>query len=97
MILLNKRMIVTSLLHQLNAENLIGGIIKKENQIKNNNSTPLIDDLEISDIFKDKDNKEGNGVTDKLINEVLQLLVQVGLAARQIRDIITGQAQASHK
>jgi len=31
-------------------------------------------------------------VTDKLINEVLQLLVLVGLAARQIRDIVTGQA-----
>ena len=44
----------------------------------------------MSDIFKDKDDKEGNGVTDKLINEVSQLLVLVGLAAQQIGDIITG-------
>ena len=36
-------------------------------------------------------------VTDKLIDEVSQLLVLVGLAARQIGDIITGRAQASHK
>jgi len=51
----------------------------------------------MSDIFKDKDNKEGNSVTDKLIDEVLQLLVLVGLAAWQIRDVVTGQAQACHK
>jgi len=70
MISLSKRITVTSLLHQLNAEDLTGGIIKKRDQIKTDNSTPLIKDLEISDIFKDKDNKEGNGVTDKLLDEV---------------------------
>jgi len=93
----NKRMIITSLLHQLNAKDLIRGIIKKEDQIKDNNSTPLIDDLEISNIFKDKDNEEGNNVMDKLINEVLQLLVLVRLAAQQIGDVVTGQVQASHE
>ena len=31
MILLSNKMIVTSLLHQLNTEDLTGGIIKKEN------------------------------------------------------------------
>ena len=51
----------------------------------------------MSNIFKDKDNKERNGVTDKLINKVLQLLVLVGLAAWQIGDIVTGQAQVSYK
>ena len=53
--------------------------------------------MERWNIFKDEDNEEGNNVTDKLINEVLQLLMLVGLAAQQIRDIVTGQAQASHK
>ena len=70
MILLNKRMTVTSLLHQLNANNLTGDIIKKEDQIELNKGTPLIEDLEISDIFKDKDDKEGNSVMDELITEV---------------------------
>jgi len=53
--------------------------------------------LEISNIFKDKDNEEGNSVTDKFLDKVSQLLVLVGLAAQQIGDVITGQAQASHK
>jgi len=44
----------------------------------------------MSNIFKDKDNKKGNSVTDKLMDEVLQLLVLVRLAAQQIRDVITG-------
>ena len=70
MILLNKRMIVTSLLCQLDAEDLIGGIIREKDQIENNNSTPLIEDLEMSNIFKDKDNEEGNGVIDKFLDEV---------------------------
>ena len=46
-------------------------MIKKKDQIENNDSTPLIDDLEISNIFKNKNNKEGNNVTDKLINKIL--------------------------
>jgi len=97
MISFNKRIIITSLLCQLNTEDLTGGIIKKEDQIKDNNSTPLINDLKMSDIFKDKDNEKGNGVMDELLDEVSQLLVLVGLAARQIRDVVTGQVQVSHK
>ena len=81
MISLSERITVTSLLHQLDVEDLTGGIIRKEDQIETNNSTPLIKDLEMSDIFKDKDNKKGNGVTDKLLEEVSQLLVLVRLAA----------------
>ena len=44
------------------------------------------------DIFKDKDNKEGNDVMDKLINKISWLLMLVGLAAWQIGNIMTGQA-----
>jgi len=36
-------------------------------------------------------------VTNELIDEVSQLLVLVGLAAQQIRDVVTGRAQASHE
>jgi len=64
-------MTVTSLLYWLNTEDLIGDIIREKDQIKNNNSTPLINNLEISDIFKDKDDKKGNSVTDKLLDKVL--------------------------
>ena len=68
---LNNRITVTSLLCQLNAEDLTEDIIKKENQIETNNSTPLIKDLEISNIFKNKDNEKGNSVMNELITEVL--------------------------
>ena len=81
MISLSNRMTVTSLLHQLDTENLTGGIIREEDQIKTNNSTPLIKDLEMSDIFKDKNNKKGNNVIDKLIMEVSQLLELVQVIA----------------
>jgi len=43
---------------------------QKKDQIKKENSTPLIKDLEISDIFKDKDDEEGNSVMDELVKEV---------------------------
>ena len=46
----------------------------------------------MSDIFKDKDDEEGNSVMDEFLDKVLQLLVLVGLAAQQIRDVVTGQA-----
>ena len=49
-----------------------GGIRnQEEDHIETSNSTPLIKDLEMSNIFKDKDNKKGNGVIDKFIKEVL--------------------------
>jgi len=70
-ILPKERMVVISQLHQPDAEDLMGGIIRKENQIETNNSTPLIEDLEMSNIFKNKDDKEGNSVTDKFLDKVL--------------------------
>ena len=49
---------------------LTKGINNNKYQIKQNNTTPLINDLEMQDIFKDKNKKEGDSVTD-LIGEVL--------------------------
>jgi len=81
MILFSKKMTVTSLLCQLNAEDLTKGIIKEEDQIETNNNTPLITDLEMSNIFKDKNDEEGNSVMDELIMEVSQLLKLVTIIA----------------
>ena len=67
-------MTVTSLLQWLEAEDLIGGIIREEdNQIELRNITPLIDDLEMQDVFKDKNGEGGDGVID-LINGLVDLL-----------------------
>ena len=58
----------------LNAKDLIGGIRNKEgHQVKTGHSTPLINDLEIKELFKDKDKEEGTGVID-LINRIVQVL-----------------------
>jgi len=71
----NKRITVTSLLHQSKAEDLIGGIIKEEDhQIESGNTTPLINDLEMQDVFKDKNGKKGDGVTD-FISGLIDLLL----------------------
>jgi len=92
----NDQIVATTYAHFTDTDE--GGIRnQEENKNKIETSTPLIEDLEMSNIFKDKDNKEGNSVTDKLINKVSQLLVLVGLAAQQIGDVVIGQAQASHK
>jgi len=88
----NNKITVTSLLYQLNTKDLTKDIIREKDQIKTNNNTSLIKDLEMSNIFKDKNNKKGNSVIDELINKVLWLLVLVGLAAQQVKDIIIGQA-----
>ena len=49
-----------------------GGIRNQEkNKIKIKTSTPLIKDLEMSNIFKNKNNKEGNGVINELLNKIL--------------------------
>jgi len=77
----NKRITVTSLLCWPDAEDLTGDIIREENQIKTNDSTPLIEDLEMSNIFKDKDDEEGNSVIDELITEVSQLLELIIIVA----------------
>jgi len=61
----SKRIIVTSLLRQSEAEDLIKGIIKnKEQQIESGNTTPLINDLEMQEVFKDKDGERGGSVID---------------------------------
>jgi len=79
-VLPNDQIVVTTYVHFIDTNK--GGIRnQKEDEIKIETSTPLIEDLEMSDIFKDKDNKKENGVTDELINKILQLLVLVGLAA----------------
>jgi len=43
------------------------------NQTDQTDITPLVDDLEMLGIFKDKDKEEGDGVTDTL-SIILQLL-----------------------
>ena len=66
----NDQIVVTTYAHLTDTDK--GGIKnKKKDQIKIKISTPLINDLEISDIFKDKDDKEGNDVINGLIMEVL--------------------------
>jgi len=51
----------------------------------------------MQNIFKNKDNEKGNNIINKLVDKVLQLLVLVGLAAQQIKNVVTGQVQVSHK
>jgi len=68
-------MTVTSLLHWSEVEDLIGGIIKEEDhQIKSGSTTPLINDLEMQDVFKDKNKERGDGVID-LISGLVDLLL----------------------
>jgi len=70
----SKRITVTSLLHQSKAKDLMGGIVKnKDRQIKSGNTTPLINDLEMQKVFKDKDGEKGGSVTD-LINRLIDML-----------------------
>ena len=60
----------------LKGEDLTGNILSylmTINQIKEGSTTPLINDLEMQDVFEDEDIKEGAGITD-LINQVSQLL-----------------------
>ena len=74
-ILLKERMVVTSWLQQLEAENLIRGIIRnKDHQNESGNTTPLINNLEMQEVFKDKDGKRGNSVID-LINGLVDILL----------------------
>ena len=70
----NKRIIITSLLQQSETEDLIKDIIREEDhQIKSGNTTPLIDNLEMQDVFKDEDKKRRDGVID-LISGLVDLL-----------------------
>jgi len=64
-ILLKDRIVVISWLQQLEAEDLIGGIIRnKDHQNESGNTTPLINDLEMQEVFKDKNGERGGSVTD---------------------------------
>ena len=70
----NKRITVTSLkqcAEHLNTEDLIKGIRnKKGHQIKIEYSTPLINNLKIKELFKDKNKEKGAGVID-FINRIV--------------------------
>ena len=72
-ILPNKRIIVTTLPQHTvnNNKNLIGSIKEEGHPIKLKSSTLLVADLEMQNIFKDKNKEEGNIVMDKLIMKVL--------------------------
>ena len=75
MVTLSDRITATSLKWQTDTEDLIGGIRNKEgHQIKIGHSTPLINNLEIKKLFKDKDKKKGVSITD-LINNIVQVLI----------------------
>ena len=54
-------------------ETLEGIISKNVNQIDQTDITPLVDNLEMLGIFKDKDREEGDSVTDSL-STILRLL-----------------------
>ena len=77
MILPSKRITVTSLKQRaeyLDIKDLIRGIRNKEgHQVKIGYSTPLINNLKIKELFKDKDKEEGVGIID-LINRIVQVL-----------------------
>ena len=59
---------------RLNIKNLIKGIKNKEGyQIKIKYSISLINNLEIEELFKNKDKKKGVNITD-LISKIVQVL-----------------------
>ena len=68
------RIRATSLTRRIEATNR-GIISQEEDQIKPENVIPLINDLEIQDIFKDEDREGGDSVTD-LIYRLVDLLVE---------------------
>jgi len=47
-------------------EEALGIISNNINQTNQTDITPLVDDLEMLGIFKDKDKEEGDGITDAL-------------------------------
>ena len=64
-------------------EDALGIISKDINQINQTDITPLVDNLEILEIFKDKDKEEGDGVTDAL-STMLRLLGEESAEASQL-------------
>jgi len=58
----------------LEAEDLIRDIIRnKDHQTKLGNTTPLINNLEMQEVFKDKNGERGGSITD-FINGLIDLL-----------------------
>ena len=56
---------------------MIKGIIRnKDHQIKSGNTTPLINNLEMQEIFKDKDGERGGSVMDLIYGLVDLLLLE---------------------
>ena len=51
----------------------MGSIRNEDHQVELEDTTPQINNLEIEDVFKDEDEKEGVGVTD-LINGLIEIL-----------------------
>src|SRR5271170_4285612 len=58
------------------SEERLGGMIRREEgqQIELGDTIPLIDDLEMEDVFEDEDREEGASVTD-LINGLVDLIL----------------------
>ena len=61
---------------------LIKGIRDKDYQIKLKGIVPWINNLEIKNVFKDKDKKKGMGIID-LINGLVEIL---RLETKELRD-----------
>ena len=71
MISLNKRITAISLTQWADTKDLIKGIRNKKGYyIKSGYSIPLINNLEIKELFKDKNRKKGVNVTN-LINRIV--------------------------
>jgi hypothetical protein len=82
-------MVVTSRLRRLDGEDLIGGIRNdKGHQIKDGNATPLIDDLEMGDIFEDEDEEEEDSVTDLIIAVVALLERETSRLVVEAREVL---------
>ena len=45
----------------------MGGIRNTGHQIKEEDTTPLVNDLEMQGIFKDEDKEEGSSITDLVV------------------------------
>ena len=88
MISLSKIITITAWARRSDTKDLIKGIRNnKSYQIKSGYSTPLINNLE-TEFFKDKNKKEGVGITD-LINKIVQVLrrdlYQVKISIQKIK------------
>ena len=79
-------MVVTSQLQWSEVDDLTGGIISQnKHQIESEDTPPLVSNLEMSNIFKDKDGEEGDGVTDSIEDLVLQV---IGLVFQDLTKLV---------